>query len=373
MSVRSQADILIVDDQPANLDVLSRLLGDNGYKVRAVTSGERAIEAARHAQPDCMLLDVSMPGLDGYATCLAFQADAQLHSIPIIFLTAHEDTDHKLRAFSVGGRDYVTKPFQASEVLARVQNQLRIAQLERELRDQNEVLNDANLKLMEASANKARVTAMLVHDVRSPLMVIGAILDGALDEESLADARIAYQGVRKMLDTMLELSKSDAEQPESRRSQLDLGELVMRTVRLGQYVAEHRDIELSCATPKRPLLILGDAEQLTRVFTNLIGNALKFTPRGGKVTLNVSDEAGTGVERGLLFARVTVADTGPGIASDDLPFVFETYRQGKPRERGDGVGLGLAIVARIVASHGGRVRVFSQLNVGTEFHVLLPL
>ena len=366
-------DILIVDDQPMNLDLLARVLGDKGYKVRAVTSGERAIEAARHSRPDCLLLDVNMPGLDGYATCLALQTDPQLHDIPVIFLTAHDDTMHKLRAFGVGGRDYVTKPFEVDEVLARVQNQLRIAELERTLREQNEALNDANARLVEAGAQKARVTAMLVHDLRNPLMVIGAILDGALDSQSLADGRIAYQGVRKLLDTMLELSKNDATQPAAHPSLLDIGELVTRTVRLGQYVAEHRTIELNCKIPSPPLMVLGDPEQLTRVFSNLIGNALKFTPSGGKVNLDVCEERGAGVESGLRFARITVADTGAGIAPEELPFVFETYRQGNAGKQQGGVGLGLAIVARIVAAHGGRVRVLSQLNVGTEFHVLLPL
>lgn len=367
------ADILIVDDQPANLDVLSRLLNENGYKVRAVTSGERAIEAARHARPDCLLLDVTMPGLDGYATCTRFRADPQLQNIPIIFLTANDDTEHKLRAFGVGGRDYVTKPFEVDEVLARVRNQLRIADLERDLRKQNEALNDANAKLVEASAHKARVTAMLVHDLRTPLTVIGAILSEVAPQESVEDARIAFQGVRRLLDEMLELSRSEAAQPEASAHTLDLGELVSRSIRMNQYIAEQRGIQLTCTPAAEQLSLHGDPEQLERVLLNLIDNAFKFTPPGGQVTLSLHAEAGTGVESGLRFACVKVIDTGTGIAPEELPFVFDAYRQGKLGQKHGGVGLGLAIVARIVASHGGRVRVLSQLGVGTEFHVLLPL
>ena len=370
--MKEHADILIVDDQPANLDVLSRLLHERGYKVRAVTSGARALEAARHVRPDCVLLDVSMPGMDGFATCRAFQGDARLCDVPVIFLTAHDHTEHKVQAFQTGGRDYVTKPFEADEVLARVKNQLRIAQLESDLRTHNEALNEANAKLLEAAEQKARVTAMLVHDVRNPLTVIGAILGGQIDEATLVDSRLAYGEIERLLKDMLELSKADARQPPPAHVRLDLQELVERVVRLHQYVAEPRGIELTCRPAAARYLLGGDPEALERVFSNLIGNALKFTASGGTVELRVHHELGSGVESGLRFVCVTVTDTGAGIPPEELPFVFDPYRQGRGREPHGGVGLGLAIVARIVAAHRGRVRVFSQLGVGTEFRVLFP-
>ncbi len=118
--MRDGGDILIVDDQPANLEVLSQLLAREGYRVRAVTSGERALEAARLRPPDCMLLDIAMPGMDGIATCEAFRKDPCLVRVPIIFLTAFDDPGHKVLAFKAGGRDYISKPFQVEEVLARV-------------------------------------------------------------------------------------------------------------------------------------------------------------------------------------------------------------------------------------------------------------
>ena len=370
MTEHAPADILIVDDQPANLDVLSRLLQDSGYKVRAVTSGMRALEAARHARPDCVLLDVSMPGMDGFATCGAFQSDVGLCDVPVIFLTAHDNTEHKVHAFQTGGRDYVTKPFEADEVLARVRNQLRIARLERDLRTQNEALNDANAKLLEAARHKASVTAMLVHDVRNPLTVIGAILAGPIDEGALDDARLAYGEIERLLKDMLELSKAEALRAPPLHVRVDLHELVERVVRIHQYVAEPRGIELSCEPATTRYFLGGEPEALERVFSNLIGNALRFTPAGGRVSLRIHDEAGSGVEAGLRFACVSVADTGAGIPPEELPFVFDPYRQGRGGEPHGGVGLGLAIVARIVAAHGGRVRVFSQLGVGTEFRVL---
>lgn len=370
--MNTSADILIVDDELANLELLHELLASHGYAVRAVRSGERALEAARSVRPDCVLLDVNMPGTDGYAICSAFQADPRLNSIPIIFLTAHGNTDHKLRGFAAGGRDYITKPFEVDEVLARLRNQLRIAELERDLRQQNEALNDANAKLIEASDQRARVTAMLVHDLRGPLTVIGAILDGVMDSESLQDGRLAYQGIRRMLDEMLALSRGESLTAHMPGSEVDVVETVMRAVRFAQHVAHQRSITLSHVAESQRLVVPGEVEQLDRVFSNLIGNALKFTEAGGSVLLRVSSQEGSGVEHGLRFVNVTVTDSGPGIAPEELPFVFDPYRQGKSAQDKGGVGLGLAIVARIVAAHGGRVRVLSQLGVGTEFHVLLP-
>jgi len=373
MTSEKGSDILIVDDQPANLGLLSRMLTEQGFKVRAVNSGERAVEAARAAVPDCMLLDVSMPGMDGYAVCRAFQGDPALRAVPIVFLTAHDDPEHKVRAFAEGGRDYVSKPFQAEEVLARVRSHVHIRELETALHARNEELAEANMQLVEAAALKSRVTATLIHDIRSPLVVIGAIMSGELDDQTLADARSAYQRINALLNELLELSRSD--EVEFRREDRDvvLNDLVGRITRLSGHVAQARGIQLTSQVDPGKLVVQGDAGELERVFTNLVDNALKFTSREGRVDVRLHRERGVGVEEGLEFATVSVTDTGPGIPPEDLPFVFDPYWQAPGSSRKGGVGLGLAIVARIVARHRGRVRVLSQLGVGTEFRVLLPL
>ena len=241
---RDQGGILIVDDQPANLAMLSKLLVTEGYKVRAVSSGERALEAARLIPPDCVLLDVAMPGMDGYATCEAFRADPRLAPVPIIFLTAFDDAAHKLRAFQVGGRDYVSKPFQIEEVLARVSVQMRLVRLEGELRRQNATLLDANAKLQEVHQLKSRVTAMLVHDVRSPLTVIGCILDGPIDPGALSDAREAYEKIRRMLADMLELNRSESGSPPPMNAPVSLNALLKPVIAAARHLAREKQVEL---------------------------------------------------------------------------------------------------------------------------------
>ena len=189
--VSEAQSVLIVDDQPANLAVLSRLLTDEGsFKVRAVTSGERALEAARLSPPDVVLLDVAMPGMDGYATCDAFRQDPRLADVPIIFVTALDDTAHKVRAFRSGGRDYVTKPFHAEEVLARVHCQLRMARLHAQAR-------------------------ALVRDVAAPLAAIGAYLEAGGGGEGAAEARAAYEEIVRRMAEM--------EEPEQRTGQQETG------------------------------------------------------------------------------------------------------------------------------------------------------
>ncbi len=366
--------VLIVDDQPSNLAVLSKLLGEEGgYKVRAVTSGERALEAARLAPPDCVLLDVAMPGMDGYATCEAFRREPLLVDVPIIFVTAFDDAAHKVRAFRTGGRDYVTKPFQADEVLARVNSQMRMARLDRELKAHNANLMTVNAKLLEVNDLKGRVTAMLVHDVRSPLSVIGSILNGTIDDEALQDARESYRKINGLLSDMLELYRSEQQPPAAPAYEpVELGALLTKVVAGARHLAADCHADLTFTPTAEPMPVLGDTSRLDRVFSNLVDNALKFTPAGGVVRIVMGAELGVGVESGLRFATVSVVDTGPGIAAADLPYVFDPYRQ-TPTARGrGGFGLGLAIVQRIVADHHGRVQVHSQVGVGTEFRIYLP-
>jgi len=374
MTSQSQPETLIVDDEPRNLALLSQVLKQSGFRVRAATSGARALEAAHAASPDCVLLDVGMPEMDGYEVCARFQDDDQLRSIPIIFLTAHDDAEHKVKAFASGGRDYVSKPFQAEEVVARVRNQLRIKQLEESLRQQNQLILEANLKLQEAAQVKSRVTATLVHDLRSPLMVIASVLDSPITQGSLLDARDAFARVKRMVSELLELSKSEQVDVKRRVEVVSLPDIWQGVYRLAQHVARANDVELQLVVqPQNWFRVSADIAQLERAFTNLVDNALKFTPPGGKVTIGLHSEDGTGVERGLSFVRASVCDSGPGIPPEELPFVFDAYRQVPGTEGTGGVGLGLAIAARIVAQHGGRIHVHSQLGVGTEMRVLLPL
>jgi CheY-like chemotaxis protein len=155
------SDILIVDDKPANLDLLCGMLRDRGYRVRVATSGPRALAAVRAECPDLLLLDVTMPGMNGYDVCRLFKADDELRGIPVIFISALDEVVDKVRAFDAGGADYVTKPFQFGEVLARIDNQLRIQRLQRELEQRNTELLRLNQELGAAHQRQDRILTTL--------------------------------------------------------------------------------------------------------------------------------------------------------------------------------------------------------------------
>jgi signal transduction histidine kinase len=369
----AQGTVLIVDDQPANLALLSKLLADEGFKVRAVTSGERALDAARRAPPDCVLLDVAMPGMDGFATCEAFRQDAALASIPIIFVTAYDDIEHKLRAFRAGGRDYVSKPLQAEEVCARVRCQLALSRQERELRQRNLALLAANAKLVEIDALKAKVSSMLVHDVRSPLSTISVVLHGQPDDVALGEARVAYQRINRLLTDMLELYRGEtATASPLMAGSIDLGVLLGEGIVAANPLATGRQVEVAYEPPAATPVVRGEASKLARVLANLLEHAIAASPAGGKVVVAVGTEAGRGVETGLRYASISVTDSGPGISPQVLPYLFDPM-QGGNGQGDEGRGLGLAIVHRLVADHGGRVQAFSQPGSGTELRVLLPI
>jgi two-component system sensor histidine kinase/response regulator len=376
MTSEHRGNVLLVDDQPANLEVLSKVLSDQGYRVRAVTSGVRALEAAKLLPPECILLDVAMPEMDGFETCRALRGVPELQAVPVIFITAFDDTEHKLQAFQAGGRDYVAKPFQAEEVLARVEAQVRICRMERELREHNVLLTQANAQLEQLNAMRARLSAMLVHDLKSPLQVIGTALSGEVEDDSelLNHARGSYDKILRLVQELLELYRAQHMGSELEKKPIDLYDLAEAALSAARHPARQRGVSLVMQQLSRVPPVMGDPEKLDRVLANLLENAIKYTASGGSVHLLLGTERGTGVEEGVTFAMVSVTDTGPGIPAEDLPYIFDPYRQRDTQtsERGS-VGLGLSIVRRLVANHGGQVRVHSRVGVGSEFRVLLPL
>lgn len=371
------ADILLVDDNPANLELLAKVLRGQQHRVRMVNSGGLALEAMRRLPPELVLLDVTMPGLDGYATCLAIAADERIRQVPVIFISALDDPLDKVRAFRVGGRDFVTKPFSSEEVLARVEHHVTLSRLQNDLARQNQALLDANLKLKEIQILKANFTAMLVHDLRSPLTSVGMVLErlkeGVTLERAVLDrAGVSFERMRGLLDEMLELHRSEHGQMPVAAGPIEPAswlagiaeEFALRAAGLG--------LLFQCnLAPGLPTL-RGDRGKLDRVLHNLLANACKFTPRGGAVRLEAGLEYGSGVEAGLTFLRIRILDTGRGIPAEELPFIFDPFRQVERRDARHGFGLGLAIVQRLVAAHRGEIRAQSQVGFGTSFTVLLP-
>ncbi|HNB72795.1 MAG TPA: hybrid sensor histidine kinase/response regulator [Acidobacteriota bacterium] len=391
-----QTDILVVDDNPTNLDLLSGLLQDHQFHVRAVTSGRLALTVARTFQPALILLDINMPQMNGFEVCTQLKADPATCDIPVIFISALDETMDKVRAFEVGGVDYVTKPFQIEEVLARVNSQLRIARLQHELIEKNAALTqanadlsasrqelaEANIQLREMAEIKANFTAMLVHDLKSPLSVVKATLDFlSIDGDVVAGpyGALVHASVKTiskilaMIGELLEVFRTDSKEIHLRRESVKFTEFLKEFLENTRIAAQSENLVLETAiSPNLPDMAI-DVGKLERALSNLLSNAIKFTPAGGTISVEASEVMHMHSGVGQTAVLIRISDTGEGIEPDVLPIIFDPYRQGQSGKGRLGVGLGLAIVKRIVEAHGGTISATSQLGKGTTFTILLPV
>ncbi len=361
------ADILVVDDTPANLDVLVEMLEEQGYGARPVPSGLLALQSARLQPPDLILLDISMPEMDGYEVCKHLKADENLKDIPVIFISALRDTTDKVQAFDAGAVDYITKPFQFEEVKARVEAHLRIYHLQKELAQQY-----AAIKKLEELKDK--LTHMIIHDMASPIQTIGMAVDlvlrgetgqGHEKVEALSWASDASESLIEMVNSLLDISRMEAGQMPLHLTDADLRHLAEEAAETRHLLAGAKDIRLTVRGPSMPLQ--ADINLIRRVFINLIGNALKFTPKGGEVTVTVAASEG--------LARAEVRDTGIGIPEEYHERIFEKFGQveaGPPRHEHSS-GLGLTFCRLTVVAHGGMIGVRSCVGEGSTFWFVLPV
>ncbi len=356
--------ILAVDDTPANLQLLVGMLRNCGYKVRPVSNGAAALEAARANPPELILLDITMPGMDGYEVCQRLKADPLLCDIPVLFISALSDTLDKVRAFGVGGLDYITKPFQCEEVQARVKTHLELHRQKSELAAS--LRRQADLEKMRDS-----LTHMIVHDMKSPLTTLRMTLDlahmsvSADDEDAqliFSNAFASVTDLVEMADQMLEISRMEEGCMILRRSSQQLGALAAEVVAKMEAQQRGRVLRLE-ALPAREVSC--DAGIIRRVIGNLVGNALKYSPPRGEVRVRVEE-----VEGGV---RVSVADDGPGIAQEFHGRIFEKFAQIENPSLQPGTGLGLTFCRMAVEAHGGSIGLDSAPGKGSCFHFVLPL
>lgn len=366
-------DILVVDDTAANLRLLTRLLAGAGFRVRPVDSGPRALEAASAEPPDVVLLDVDMPGMDGYAVCRAFKADPRLASIPILFLSALGETSDKLAAFASGGVDYVTKPFHIEELRARIATHLELRRLRLELERRNQELDASYRKLREVERLRHDLIHMVAHDMRSPLMgVTGYLelleLDGdVLGEEHrdfVARALESARALVRQLDAMLDADRLESNHLPLRLAEHDLATLIDRAVAAFGPIAARRVAWLERPDPGRATARC-DGEIVVRLATNLLANALAYSPEEERVALALLPS-----EEGW---RAEVRDRGPGVPEELRERIFEKYvTQGPARGRTRSMGLGLAFSRLAVQAHGGAIGFSTPPGGGTVFWFELP-
>jgi two-component system, sensor histidine kinase and response regulator len=366
------AKILIVDDDGDNVTLLREMLGGAGHQTLAAFTGPEAVAAARAADPDLILLDVLMPGMDGFQVCRQLRADPGTSVIPVVLVTILDDIKDRVRGNEALADDFLSKPVDRMELLSRVNSLLRLRALQHDLQRSNE-------RLHELAQAKDRLTQMIVHDLKAPLTVVttgvkyvagreGGKLSG-MGQSLLAQAEFSGAQLAQMVDNLLDITRMEEGELRLNQSAFPLGPFLLECVRAIRPPATLAEIGVDARLPADLPPAYGDKEILRRVVENLLHNALKFTPPGGQVWAEVclGEPAATpGSPRDL---QVRIRDTGRGIPKGSEHKIFEKFAQVETDGCGDrrGTGLGLTFCKMAVEAHGGAIWVESIEGEGSTF------
>ena len=361
----SGGNVLVVDDSIESLRLLTSVLKAHGFVARPVTGGEQALRAAIAEPPDLILLDLEMPSMDGYETCALLKEDEVTREIPVIFLTAHTSTEEKVRAFESGGVDFITKPFQVEEVVARVRAHL-------ELRQARQALQGSYRQLKDSERLRDHLIHMVVHDVRTPLQMLVSLLDimqrNLADEarESIASelgmAREVTRFIDRLAKNLLDTRRLDDGKMPIRRQRQRIGPLVREVTGYLRHMAMDRTLSVEADDTIEASF---DEDLLRRVIENLVSNAIKHTPRGTTVAIRVRS---TGDD-----VLVEIVDSGPGVPEDLRERIFEPFTSlAAENSYYFSAGLGLAFCRLVLDAHNGSIGVRSAEDEGSVFWFRLP-
>ena len=362
--------ILIVDDDRLNLRILTSILDTDGYKILGVHSGEEALTAYDEFHPDLVLLDVVMPGINGFETCRTLRDRHGAALAPVIFITAKSASDDVVEGLAAGGVDYLPKPFKAREALARLRTHL-----------QNRLLTEQQRQLVAqlSSANQAknRLLGMVAHDLRNPLASIRGLADflgdgtvGSLTPDQLDLVKMIQETSHSMLTMVNELlDQSVIEsgelkiQPEERL----IADLLTKSVYLNNINAAKKVSRIEVEAGAADAILNIDADKVKQVVDNLLSNAIKFSPPNSTIQVRMQRDPDT--------YSVLVRDQGPGIPESERHKLFKDFGQTsvKPTAGEKSTGLGLAICKRIMESHGGSIAAESAPTGGSVFRITFPL
>ncbi len=348
--------IQIVDDKPENLALLSTVLAQQGYEIRTAISGDLALKSVLAYPPDLILLDIMMPGMSGYEVCQLLKANEDTHDIPVIFLSALGEVLDKVKAFSVGGVDYITKPFQTDEVLARIETHLSLRKLQKQLEVQNREL--------DAFAHT------VAHDLKEPLAIILGYTDmlhhGSIKmnpERLKLIGQATHESAQKavnIIDTLLLLASVHKRQVEVKP--LNMAEIVNQVQqRLKVMITEYQG---EIILPESWPIPLGHTLWVEEVWMNYLSNGLKYGGQPPHLELGATPQPD-----GMI--RFWVQDNGAGLAPEVQTSLFAAFTR-LNKVRVEGHGLGLSIARRIIDKLGGQVGVESEVGQGSLFYFTLP-
>ncbi len=368
-SQKTDFSILVVDDNKENLKVVSNFLKTEGYQIALSLNADDALSILKENKIDLILLDVMMPGTDGFTLCRILKDKPRLEDIPVIFLTAKTETSDLVEGFSAGGVDYITKPFQKEELIARVNNHIMLAHAKSQVIKQAEEIRKIN-------RTKDRLYSVIAHDIKSPFanisMLISTLAEGYLESgseeytEILQNINNSTQETYALLINLLQWTRSQTGDLELSLEEIPVEGLIATTISLMEQQAAKKQIALT-QNIESNLTISADQNMIKSVLQNLIGNAIKFTNPGGRISVNAYQQKNS--------IYIEVEDNGIGIPEKNLQKLFVDEGQVTTRGTNDekGSGLGLLLVKEFIQRHNGTINVASKEGEGTSFTLSFPV
>lgn len=353
----SKGVILIVDDTPSNVVILIDLLQDEGYIIHEARDGQAAVDMVPTVMPDLILMDINMPRLNGFEACRRLKSSPATKDIPVVFISAWGELDDKINGFRAGGVDYITRPFQVEEVIARVRTHITIARQHRQIMALNKL--------------KDQLVRTVSHDLKNPLTGVRGYTDLLLDEQDPAERQRMVVLIRRSADRMyrlitnlLDLTRIQEGLQLERRT-VQVSQLIQEALNDFEVQAQARQIQMAMELPNGDLKVSVDPLRMGQVVANLLSNAVKYARRQVIVR-------GEQIEDRL---HLSIIDDGPGIPQEMQSRLFEAFYRAPTdtNRKVEGTGLGLSIAQGIVQQHGGIIRLHSVVGEGTMFEVLIPL
>jgi len=361
--------VLIVDDNPENLKVLGQIIRKKGHNLTFAQDGENALISVKAKRPDLVLLDIMMPGMDGYEVCQHLKENVETQEIPVIFLTAKTEQEDIIRGFELGAVDYVTKPFNTHELLMRVNTHL-------ELKNARDTILHQKTDLEKANTAKDKFFSIIAHDLSNlfnGLLSFSDILTNKTisltendKEEFLGIIQQSSQQGFTLLRNLLDWSRVQTGRVHFQPEHQNLRAVVDSNIMLLSSNAKAKNINMLCDISPT-VLVFTDANMFNTVIRNLLSNAIKFTPENGKITVSAKEKR--------KLVEIAIADTGIGISAQEIPKLFRidishtTIGTGKEK----GTGLGLILCKEFVEKNGGEIWVESQEGQGSTFYFTLPV
>lgn len=366
--MKNVGNVLVVDDDEKSRILLRDLLETEGHLISEAADGQSALAMISKNQPDVVLLDVMMPGMDGFEVCRKIKGSPVTEAVSVILVTALTDRSDRLRGIEAGANDFLIKPIDTRDVILRVRNAVRMKHLYDQVRENY-------LKLQEAERLRDELANLIVHDMKNPLFRVSGYLEllrdeagRTLNEEQMSYVEEAMRSCKELVDmvkSLLDVSRLEQGQVPVNRQGCSGRNLLKNALRaVDPFV---RDRCLTVVEPQEEFKLQCDPDMIQRVLTNILSNAARYSPKNGAITISVQ-QAGS-------FAKIMITDQGPGIAKEHHSKIFQKFGRIEQRRTGEKsypTGLGLAFCKLAVEAHGGQIGVESEPGRGSTFWFTVP-